>query len=153
MTHDWQGWEAQQPPTDFADRAVAAMLSTPKRRRRRRPRTIGLLSLAALLVGTAAWAAIANHQTEVTQTPAANPTIERLVPPMPLKMGKPVPVVKKEPPAPPVVKKPPTVGLPKVMPKPVPQPPQTAPSSRPDAGKMIMLPRCHCDNTGLMCSC
>jgi len=67
---DSRQWPAQEPPADFADRAVEAMLrapSAPVRRRVDRRWVFGL-AFAATLAAAGAWAAV-----ELTRKPASPP--------------------------------------------------------------------------------
>lgn len=146
MSDDWNRWPAQEPPADFADRTVAAMLRVNRPARRMGSRWFIPLAAAALLVGSASWAMIAMQPAPVVEpTPVVDPVPEVAPAPPP----PPAPVAVPAPPEPEV--EPPPAPAPRPRPLAVaPAPPVEA---EPDAGAIVVVPRCICEHGTLICSC
>jgi hypothetical protein len=148
MSDDFNRWPAQEPPDDFADRAVAAMLSADRAPRRLGPRWFIPLAAAAILVGSASWAMIG-----LDRAPAEELAPSADVPP-PAKTFVPDP-------APPVradvsaVPEPADEPPPSARPAPVAKAPEpeSEPESAPDAGSFVVVPRCICEHGTVICHC
>ena len=147
MSDDWNRWPAQEPPDDFADRAVAAMLRTDRAPRRMGGRWFIPLAAAAILVGSASWARITSQQVpEGAPVPSAEPAPEIFAPELPLP-----PTVRGAAPTAPEPE--PEVKLPPPRPRPSAPAVEAPPESEPDAGTMVVVPRCICEHGTLICSC
>lgn len=149
---DWRQWSAQDPPADFADRAVEAMLrqpSAPAARRIDRRLVIGL-AFAATLAAAGAWAAV-----ELTRRPAAPPA--PVEPPAPAACST-TPHASAAMIAGPALSAsapPPPVATPSVV---RPRPPAAssvapAPSASAPEIKKVRTPRCECAPMAGFCTC
>jgi len=148
MSDDWNRWPAQEPPDDFADRTVAAMLRTDRAPRRMGGRWFIPLAAAAIFVGSASWAMIARQQAaEAVPVPTVVPTAHQVVPDLP--PPPPDRVAIPAPPEPEPVVKQPTPP----RPRPAATAPPPPPESEPDAGAVVVVPRCICEHGTLICSC
>lgn len=148
-------WPTQAPPSDFADRCVSAMLeeAAPKSHRRWLGKST-LFFLAAALCGSSAWA---TGQARASSPPAE---VARFVPTMPMPTPEPPPQMGGQ-----------LIELTPVTPEPEveeeapparrvtrPRPPAPAKSEAeepavPAPPPFIMVPRCACDQDGVVCSC
>lgn len=145
--HKWpelcDAWTPERAPSDFAERTVQAMLAEgrPRSARIRRRRWLGMLSLAALLLGTSAWAML--HERSDREALVATPLL----------------------PAPALVETPPHTS-----PERRPAPTVITPAEAPPASKtgqprarrdkvsdqlplVVQQPRCTCDHDGVLCTC
>jgi len=145
----WDAWPAQQPPPDFAERTVAAVLRERRPRRvlrRRRSAIVG--AMAAVMVAGAAWGftAWSGGRTAPARVPAAPPEAPTHVvsatrlPDAPAsrdagseETAATPPPARRAPPPPP--------------------PPPSRPHVTPDAGRRVMVPRCECTADDVLCSC
>lgn len=149
----FDAWLPQEPPADFADLAVRAMLDKPQPARARKRRSwFGIVGLAALFVGTSTWAMWGQGQAEAKPLKAASliPAVEVKLPEAPKPVvTKPMPPLKKVPAkqtrnwaprkAAPAVKVKPSVKVEGIV----------------EEGEPIFViqPRCICENDGTICSC
>lgn len=144
--HDWP---AQQPPADFAERAVLAILTAdappaPRRSPRRWP---ALLAVAAVFAGAGAWAAMGGWRPD-----APVPAVEPAPPPVPPPPAS-APVEPRREPAPPLEPEDAGVASVRVRPRPSATASAQAAAEPPDAGRWIMVPSCTCSPFEGICSC
>jgi hypothetical protein len=142
MTHSrWKAWHAQEPPSGFTERTVAALLRDRGRRRTFGGRRWALaVAMAAVLVGGAAWG-LGGFSLPSRSLPA--PPAPATIEPRP------------EPPArvvhePPAEITPPAVPAPSVPRRRVEAPP---PATSASAGRKVVLPRCYCSPNEAICDC
>jgi hypothetical protein len=155
-TRDVNSWPAQEPPADFADKALAAMMKSEQRAPSRRldRRWVAALALAAVLATVGAFAMVEARKAREPKLPAASPTpvaasIEPRAPsPTPLQIAvaapsasEPAPTAAVPPSAPPRAK--PSASAPAAVP--------SATASAPD--KKIRSPRCECPPSEGFCTC
>ena len=137
----FDAWHAQEPPADFAERAVRRFLQQRRRGGWTPRRWFALGAIAATTVAGAAWGYSAFTAREVPAVRVA-PPVEPPTPAPPPKVTAAPPPVAVAPPAPsPVL----------VPARPVHRP-SAPPATAPDAGRRVMVPRCACDND-VLCSC
>jgi hypothetical protein len=139
-------WTAQEPPRDFAERTVEAMLADAQEPRRRTlgKHWFGGLLLAAALVGTTAWATL-GRQSQAEGPPAAVQRTNLRAPAAPTAPPprQAAPAAEPEP-APPPPSSPPVVSA----------PPRTAVSAEPPTPPpFVPVPRCECQPGVMMCAC
>jgi hypothetical protein len=148
-SRDFHDWPAQEPPADFAERAVSAILAgdalpVAHRSKRRWP---ALLAVAVVFAGAGAWAAMGGWRPG-SPAPVVEPPPPPAVPP-PAETVEPVR-------APALPREPTDGGVATVRVRPRPsatasgQPPPPEP---PDAGRWIMVPSCTCSPFEGICSC
>jgi hypothetical protein len=139
----FDAWRAQEPPPDFADRAVRRFLLQRRRGGWTPRRWFVLGALAATTVAGAAW----GYSAFTAQPPAARlaPAVEPPRPEPPPRttwVPPPVPLPTAPPSPPPIV----------APARPLHRPAAAPPAAAPDAGRKVMVPRCACDND-VLCSC
>lgn len=152
MSDDWNRWPAQEPPSDFADRAVAAMLRAERPARRAGGRWLVPLAVAAILVGSASWAMIGVQRSAASRpVPSAKAMVSDLIPELP-PPRPPHAAPAEDPPAEPAA----TPSAP-ASPAPLAQPAPPEPAREPDppstVGSAVVVPRCICEHGTLICSC
>jgi hypothetical protein len=146
-TQDHERFMPQEPPADFADRVVRAMLEE-RRPQRRNGRRVAWLALAAVFVGASAWAGFdATRRTErlveLPETREAQPT-GRAEASTRIRHVSPERIEEPEPEAAPAPR-PRTVVAP---------PPATAePPPEPTPPRRVYFPRCDCATGGELCGC
>ena len=152
---NWDSWPAQEPPAEFADRAVTAMLRAQRagiRGRLNRRWVVGL-SLAAVLAAAGAWGMVRAVRPSAPRLPSAVPEA-------------PSASAEASTPAPPrVVLAPAADSAPKpapsatAAPAPVRPKPSASASAMPPAPsasapvKKIIVPRCECAPKDGICTC
>lgn len=148
MSDDLNRWPAQEPPEDFADRTVAAMLSAERAPRRLGPRWFIPLAAAAVLVGSASWAMISLQQ---PSTAAPAPSAESTTP-VKTFVPDPSPPVRTDVSAlPEPAREEPAAMVPAPVAKA--EQPEPEPESAPDAGTLVVVPRCVCEHGTVICHC
>ncbi|HZO17203.1 MAG TPA: hypothetical protein VFB62_28190 [Polyangiaceae bacterium] len=140
-THDFNRWRAQQPPDDFADRVVKAMISEAPQPLRRRSRRgwLGGIGLAAVLLGASAWGMLEAERTALPEAIVRLSDSARESAPE-VADGRTAP----PPPAPPVVEETPEVDAP--VHRVAPPKPKAKPTSNRE-------PMCHCETDLAVCGC
>jgi hypothetical protein len=146
-THDYP-FGPQDPPPDFADRAVRAMLDE-HRLEEQKPRRTGLkrgliLSLAAIFIGASAWAGleVSRTRTPVVESPAVHesPPTGRAEATTPTRARAPEPREEPAPEARPAPRRQPVVQT-------------TATPPTPPPPHRVHYPRCDCATGGELCGC
>ena len=147
MRLELDDWTAQEPPRDFAERTVEAMLANGQEQR---PRTLGRhwlggVLLAAALVGTTAWATLGRQSSnEAPPAPVQRSHLRAPASPTaPPPRQEPAPKNEPEPPPPPSI--PPALSA----------PPRASASAEPLATPppFVRVPRCECQPGAMMCAC
>ena len=155
MSYELHQWTAQEPPSNFADQTVAAILRAEERapRGRKKRRWLVPCALAALLIGSGAWAMVADHVVGDAEAP---PPEEQAVIDAPLapSPAQPSRIVAGQPLLDPPEEETPPPPVPVAIPRPVVPAPAAPPEEpAPDAGTVTMFPRCECRHGAYMCSC
>ena len=146
----WDGWEAQEPSADFADRTVAAALRERGVRRRRGGgrRWVGVVAIAATLVAGAAWGFSAWPSRRVAPAPPP-PPVEITAPVAPVAAPRVTAARDDAPTASALAPSAPTPAAPRRR-KLLASGPE---SNIPDAGHKPIVPRCDCAPDQVMCTC
>jgi len=154
-TQDWNQWPAQEPPADFADKALAAMMKPERRAGSRRldRRWVAGLALAAVLAAAGAWGMVEVKKAREARLPAApadttSPTESVGSKPPPSRFVATLPSASETAP---------TATVPPSAP-PRPRPSASAPAAVPSAtatapDKKILTPRCECPPNEGFCTC
>jgi hypothetical protein len=86
--HDFRDWTPQEPPADFAERAVVAMLAAGAVQAAPEPaaknvlplrRSWGLIGLAAIFMGASAWGMLGTRQAPVVEAPSMSEDVAEAV--------------------------------------------------------------------------
>jgi hypothetical protein len=145
---DFNDWAAQRPPADFADDAVRAMLSTDVAATRKRRPWLGAIGLAALLIGTTAWATLGGHTRPAkAEEPVMVETATAMaveLEPSPERSPQPSVVAPAEPPE----RDPRSAQR-----APAPKVEMSAPTIELEAPTVTRHPRCQCDQDVIVCAC
>jgi hypothetical protein len=143
----WDAWRPQEPPSDFAARAAAAVVRDRRERQRSaRRRSIGVGMLAAAMIGGSAFGLAALVGAKRTVTPDVRPPIRY--------------------PAPVATRMPVATALPAASAQAEPVPAASAAPLRikkreaapaagalVDAGRPLIVPRCSCGPEQVVCDC
>ncbi len=148
----WTQWPAEQPPPDFADRMAERLLQAPGpmvRPSRSPRRWLAAIALAAVLVGTTAWAMVHYARTHAPAPPA--PVAEQpAAAPEPSAPSKALPGAVA--PTPPPEEPAPVSALP--TPRPKVSAAASTPVAPPSASvRHIVVPRCECGPASVICTC
>jgi hypothetical protein len=151
MSFDYSDWPAQEPSPDFAAKTVSAILGAEQGTRSKGRRWLIPCALAAIFVGSGAWAMIARHQApEPEPTPSATAPAREVLPPT-AQPTLDTMVAPRVPAKPAEVESPPS--RPAIRPRPTAAASTAAPESKPDAGNFVVFPRCICEHGTVICSC